>query len=306
MMPLRWLALATCASALIAPLAPRPRVTLQATVAEATGGANAALIDDLAARTKDARQKADDLIPCADDDELKTWLARFLGDDGDVDAAEAKVRESIEWRTGEGKQICEAARDAVNEATSEGAWTNKPVQEKAPHGSKINAFFAEGRVMNLRNKAGDGLIYAIRAGDIDDKALMSAVSVEELAEFFLYAKAINERACASLSKRTGALATVTTVNDLAGVDLLGDASFRNALSAASKRGDAYFPGLSGPTVLLNLPRLLGALVKLFTPLFPESVRAKLRFERFPLGDAGALSTESGRANFSDYIADLLG
>ena len=40
---------------------------------------------------------------------------------------------------------------------------------------------------------------------------MSAVSVEELAEFFLYAKAINERACASLSKRTGALATVTTV-----------------------------------------------------------------------------------------------
>ena len=59
-----------------------------------------------------------------------------------------------------------------------------PVQEKAPHGSKINAFFAEGRVMNLRNKAGDGLIYAIRAGDIDDKALMSAVSVEELAEFF--------------------------------------------------------------------------------------------------------------------------
>ena len=58
--------------------------------------------------------------------------------------------------------------------------------------------------------------------------------------------------------------------------------------------------------MLNLPRLLGALVKLFTPLFPESVRAKLRFERFPLGDAGALSTQSGRANLSDYIADLLG
>ena len=305
-MMLRLLTCATAATALVAPPTARRVSRLQATVAEATGGANAKLIDDLAARTKDARQQADDLIPCADDDDLKTWLARFLGDDGDVDAAEAKVRESIEWRTGEGKKICEAARDAVNEATSEGAWTNKPVQEKAPHGSKINAFFAEGRVMNLRNKKGDGLIYAIRAGDIDDKALMSAVTVEELAEFFLYAKAINERACASLSKRTGALATVTTVNDLAGVDLLGDASFRNALSAASKQGDAYFPGLSGPTVLLNLPRLLGALVKLFTPLFPESVRAKLRFERHELGDAGALSTESGRANLSDYIADLLG
>ena len=43
---------------------------------------------------------------------------------------------------------------------------------------------------------------------------------KNLLNFFLYAKAINERACASLSKRTGALATVTTVNDLAGVDLL--------------------------------------------------------------------------------------
>ena len=305
-MMLRLLVCATAATALVAPPTARHTTRLQATVAEATGGANAKLIDDLASRTKDARSLADDLIPCTDEADLKIWLARFLGNDGDVDAAEAKVRESIEWRNGEGKKICEAARDAVNEATSEGAWTNKPVQEKAPHGSKIIAFFAEGRVMNLRNKAGDGLIYAIRAGDIDDKALMSAVSVEELAEFFLYAKAINERACASLSKRTGALATVTTVNDLAGVDLLGDASFRNALSAASKQGDAYFPGLSGPTVLLNLPRLLGALVKLFTPLFPESVRAKLRFERHELGDAGALSTESGRANLSDYIADLLG
>ena len=213
-MMLRLLVCATAATALVAPPTARHATRLQATVAEATGGANAALIDDLASRTKDARLLADDLIPCADDDELKTWLARFLGDDGDVDAAEAKVRESIEWRTGEGKKICEAARDAVAEATSEGAWTNKPVQEKAPHGGKINAFFEGGRVMNLRNKAGDGLIYAIRAGDIDDKALMSAVSVEELAEFFLYAKAINERACASLSKRTGALATVTTVNEL--------------------------------------------------------------------------------------------
>ena len=305
-MMLRLLALAACAAALVAPPTARRASQLRATVAEATGGANAKSIDDLMARTKDARLLADDLIPCDDEADLKIWLARFLGDDGDVDAAEAKVRESLEWRIGEGKKICEAARDAVNEATSEGTWTNKPVQEKAPHGSKINAFFAEGRVMNLRNKAGDGLIYAIRAGDIDDKALMSAVSVEELADFFLYAKAINERACSTISKQTGALATVTTVNDLAGVDLLGDASFRNALSAASKRGDAFFPGLSGPTVLLNLPRLLGALVKLFTPLFPESVRAKLRFERHELGAAGALSTESGRVGLSDYIADLLG
>ena len=91
-MMLRLLICACGAAALVAPPTARQATRLQATVAEATGGANAKLIDDLAARTKDAGQQADDLIPCADDDDLKTWLARFLGDDGDVDAAEAKVR----------------------------------------------------------------------------------------------------------------------------------------------------------------------------------------------------------------------
>jgi hypothetical protein len=303
---LKALALVASAAALVAPPTARRATLLRATVAEATGGANAALIDDLAARTKDARLLAEELLPCDDETDVRTWLARFLGDDGDVDAAEAKVRESLEWRTGSGRAICEAARDAVAEATANGAWSNAPVQDRAPHGAKINAFFAGGKVMNLRNKEGDGLIYAIRAGDIDDKALMASVSVEEVAEFFLYAKAINERACAALSKQTGTLATVTTANDLAGVDLFGDASFRNALSSGSKQGDLYFPGLSGPTLLLNLPRLLGVLVKLFTPLFPPAVRAKLRFERHDLGAADSLSAAAGRTSLVAYVSELLG
>ena len=82
---LRLLALAACAAALVAPPTAQRTTRLQATVAEATGGANAALIDDLAARTTDARQQAGDLIPCGDDADLKTWLSRFIKD-GDVDA----------------------------------------------------------------------------------------------------------------------------------------------------------------------------------------------------------------------------
>ena len=114
---MRLLTCAAAATALVAPPTAHRTTRLQATVAEATGGANGKLVDDLAARTKDARQQADDLIPCNDEADLKTWLSRFIKD-GDVDAAEASVRESIDWRTGEGRKICEAARDAVNEAMS--------------------------------------------------------------------------------------------------------------------------------------------------------------------------------------------
>ena len=58
-------------------------------------------------------------------------------------------------------------------------------------------------------------------------------------------------------------------------------------------------------MLLNLPRLLGALVKLFTPLFPESVRAKLRFERFDLGAPDALLSADGKATLNSFLDKTL-
>ena len=58
-------------------------------------------------------------------------------------------------------------------------------------------------------------------------------------------------------------------------------------------------------MLLNLPRLLGALVKLFTPLFPESVRAKLKFDRFDIGPAAALTTADGKAALNAFLDKTL-
>jgi CRAL/TRIO domain. len=68
----------------------------------------------------------------------------------------------------------------------------------------------------------------------------------------------------------------------------GDAAFRKALSAASNKANQLYPNLSGPTFLLNLPTLLGTLVKVFTPLFPEEVRKRLKFEQGPLKDVKEL------------------
>ena len=125
---------------------------------------------------------------------------------------------------------------------------------------------------------------------------MSEVSMDEMTDFFLYCKEINALVANMRSQPTQTadqLITVLTANDLAGVKLIGgSATFRKALSAASTKANELYPNLSGPTFLLNLPMLLGALVKLFTPLFPEEVRKRLKFEQGPLKDVNEL-TEIG-------------
>ena len=47
---------------------------------------------------------------------------------------------------------------------------------------------------------------------------------------------------------------------------------RITLPRASQRTASLYPGIAGPTLLVNLPALLGAIVKLFTPLFPKQAR----------------------------------
>ena len=59
----------------------------------------------------------------------------------------------------------------------------------------------------------------------------------------------------------------------------GSSDFRSALSLSSKKAVELYPALSGRSLLLNLPSLLGAPVKLFTPLFPDAVRKRIRFEK---------------------------
>ena len=85
------------------------------------------------------------------------------------------------------------------------------------------------------------------------------------------------------SLTTDSLIKVVTCNDLSGVKLIGGSKdFRSSLSAASTKANTLYPSMSGRTLLLNLPTILGALVKLFTPLFPAAVRQRLKFVSGPL------------------------
>ncbi|KAJ8600053.1 hypothetical protein CTAYLR_001833 [Chrysophaeum taylorii] len=245
------------------------------------------VLDELEKRTEKSVEKGVEVLPfvAGDDAAKRAWLLRFLASGDDLEAAVGRVEASIDWRLGEGLEIVRKARTSFEAATSGGGWDNDPVLSAAPFSEKIAPFVGAAKLLTLRNAKNDGLVYAIRAGEVDDKSLMAAVTPDELAQFFLYAKAVNEIVCAKLAAETNELSDVVTVNDLKGVDLFGDATFRQVLSRTSKRGDQVFPGLAGPTILLNLPPLARALVKIFKPLFPKSVQNKLKFAEFDLLDS---------------------
>uniref|UniRef100_A0A7S1FUN1 CRAL-TRIO domain-containing protein n=1 Tax=Corethron hystrix TaxID=216773 RepID=A0A7S1FUN1_9STRA len=155
------------------------------------------------------------------------------------------------------------------------------------------------------------LVYCIRAGCIEDAALMDSVSNDEMVDFFLYVKEVHRIVADTQSLERGSLVKVVTVNDLYGVSLLsGEKRFRDALSSSSKIGSSVFPELNSVTMLLNLPLLLNAIVGLFKPIFPATVRAKLRFKSGPLGKSvGSLSEVAPggekREIFLGQLADLL-
>lgn len=230
----------------------------------------------------------------------------------DEEEMEEQLKTTLAWRQGEGKEICASATAAINLAmSSDDGWNNAPVRDMAPHAKTINNFITSSQCLTTTINSGD-LCYCIRAGQIDDVGLMSAVTLEQMTDFFLYCKEVNSIVANMRSSpdESDRLVSVLTANDLAGVKLVGgDATFRKALSAASTKANDLYPNLAGPTFLLNLPRLLGALVKLFTPLFPVEVRKRLKFESGPLKNVSELleiSTDADkRALFLGQIDAVL-
>ena len=211
------------------------------------------------------------------------YLRYCLSDKG-VD----ELKENLAWRTGDGKYVCDLATAAFQKASAGEKWDNAPVRDGAPNADKINQYITPSQCLTTSSSFGD-LVYCIRAGLINDAALMSAVSPDEMVSFFLYCKEINAMVANDRSLETDKLVYVITANDLNGLQLIGgDATFRKALGAASKLGNKLYPTMNGPTLLLNLPRLMSALVKLFTPLFPPEINARLKFERGPLADVTEL------------------
>lgn len=250
----------------------------------------------------------------SDAPEDDVFYLRYALTGADEEEMKSRLEENVRWRSsGEGRLVCDAAKVAIEKATSGDDWNNDPVRAAAPYASVVNDFITETSTVTTTSRSGD-LIYCIRAASIDDTALMNAISIENLANFFLYTKEVNAAVANQRSIGSDRLVCVCTANDLSGVKVIGgSAEFRKALSAASQKANELYPTLSGPSLLLNLPRLLTALVKIFTPLFPEEVRKKIKFARGPLSDVTALNEilagsggdGSKRDNFLTAVEELI-
>lgn len=197
-----------------------------------------------------------------------------------VKATEA-VKERAAWRQGTGAHICAAAAAAVQAATADGGWNNEPVYASAPYAAVINQYITPKSVMTTSTTDGD-LVYVIRASAIDDKALMDAVTVEQLGEYFLYAKEIHALTANQRSEAQGRLCNVIFANDISGVRKAPDKRFSKALTSSSDAYEVLYPSLAGPTMILNLPFILQAFVGLLKPLFPKSVQERLVFTKAPV------------------------
>jgi hypothetical protein len=264
-----------------------------------------ASLKDLAAKLVDITQE-----PYSNDVFfLRYCLSKDGSADGDNDddntLLQQRLVSNLAWRSGEGKSICDSAQRALQAATADGGWNNRPVMDASPSADKILKYLTPSNILTTITSRGD-LVCCIRAGGINDSELMKAVSVDEMVDFFLYAREINSCVANARSLQSDRLVCLLTANSLEGVQLVGgEAKFRSALGASSKKADPLYPNYNGPTLLLNLPKLLGALVKLFTPLFPASVRERLRFEAGPLGGNTDLTQIlPGRPEHDKFLNDI--
>mmetsp|Transcript_11325 Transcript_11325/g.20820 ORF Transcript_11325/g.20820 Transcript_11325/m.20820 type:complete len:310 (+) Transcript_11325:53-982(+) len=238
------------------------------------------------------------------------YLRYALNDSYDDDEQRiAALKSNLEWRMNEGNTIVTSAYNAIQSAMEGGKWNNEPIRNAAPNAKIINEYLTTTQCITTSLPSTNDLIYCIRAGKIDDKALMSAVSIDEMVDFFLYCKEVNAMVADMRSLQTDSLIKIVTCNDLKGVKLVGGSKdFRASLSAASKKANALYPSLNGRTLMLNLPSLLGPLVSIFKLLLPKAVTKRLRFENGPLKDVEDLREIAdggkGRDEFVDQVNAL--
>jgi len=253
---------------------------------------------------KQNEKRLETLAFAAPDVPEMTRLRFAIGFDDQTESISA-LREMVAWRAGAGKQICESAAEAVAKATAGGGWDNEPVRLAAPHAALINPYITPKNIVTVSTAEGD-LVYVIRAGLIDDKAMMSKVSVDQLVDFLLYVKEVHSLVVNARSVRTGRLCNVIFANDITGTLKPPDPQFSKALTASSKSYEKLYPSLAGPTMIMNLPWVLQAFVGLFKPLFPKTVQARLKFVPAPflakLGELTPLTTDDSKKK--SFLAEV--
>merc|ERR1712129_279053 len=127
---------------------------------------------------------------------------------------------------------------------------------------------------------------------------------DEMLEFFLYAREVNQIVANVRSRRTGQLCQLVSADDFTGVRGMPDKRFQDVLGDMSKQAARLWPGLAGPTLMLNLPGVIRFVIGILTPLFPGSVQARMRFAKKPLEYLDDLSDVVREPMRSRFVSDV--
>ena len=215
------------------------------------------------------------------------YLRFCLSDNYSSDTERRRAFElSLDWRRQDGKHICDSAREAVHHAFADDGknWYYNEVHKRIPN-SKLTKFLTPAHVTSVLTPQRD-VVFVMKHGLIQDKQLMRELSEADVVDFMLYAKEVNSIVANRHSLQTNRLSFVMTANDLGGASLArGDKQFRSALNDSARIAAQHYPSLTGPTLMLNLPRMLTGIARAFAP---SEVSHTLKFAQGPLKNVETL------------------
>ncbi|KAJ3124836.1 hypothetical protein HK098_000824 [Nowakowskiella sp. JEL0407] len=194
-------------------------------------------------------------------DELKkefdeVFILRFVLSNGDK--AEGPLRETIQWRTKNSKLL---------ESVRNGAYP--------PHNDIIGPYTATAMHKTLIDGSP---VFIIRSGLSDPNEMLKVATVDQIAEWLLYQREEAFGICDRVTRETGFICKVVSVNDFNGVKLLSmNRHFFRALGIASKLSETYYPQLLGISVMINLPSFMSLMMTLAKTFMSKRTLDKLRF-----------------------------
>ncbi|CAE8636335.1 unnamed protein product [Polarella glacialis] len=220
------------------------------------------LFKEYAEAVADLRSRLSDAPAEETDQQL---LRLVLADYGKVDVAEAKARQGRLDR----KKYAPVLEKAK-------------LGQRLPQESKVREHLCFGR-WHYPGAQADAKnfppLLVTRSGLCNAQALMASVTVEEIAEYFLWERQVAFIEVCKTSQETDKLVLMVSVNDLDGASIITgrEPKFFEAVKLSSETSAGLFPLLTRKHVMVNSGFLLDTLYRVVSVIMPQRVLDKVAF-----------------------------
>ena len=132
--------------------------------------------------------------------------------------------------------------------------------------------------LDFHGQSLDGdFLFVIRAGLSNGKALMKALTQDQVVQIMLFNRTRMMDMCDLETLKTGRLTKFITINDLAHTSISRmSGPFNTALQQTTKLSEVYFPQLLDSAVLIHMPSAMRIVFSTVKRLLPAKVQAKIR------------------------------